>query len=103
MKLIKWMCECGVALPDYVGYEYIVCEKCGTKYRVDNPVVIQPIQYPYITQPVYVPYAIEPSWWQHPYKSEPDWWESPCKTMCGDTYTCSDTFTASELRTMHGG
>lgn len=68
MKLIKWTCECGEPLPDYTGYEYVICEKCGTKYRVDNPVVVQPIQYPYITQPVYVPYVPEPSWWQPPYK-----------------------------------
>ena len=35
MKLVKWMCECGEQLPETIGSGYIICEKCGTKYRVD--------------------------------------------------------------------
>ena len=35
MKLIKWRCECGGQLPEVESGGYAVCEKCGTKYRVD--------------------------------------------------------------------
>ena len=79
MKLIKWTCECGEPLPDYTGYEYVICAKCGAKYKVERETS------DYLSPPYHVTY-IEPYTWRlgDPYAWGPDEpWRY--KITCGST------------------
>jgi len=97
MKLIKWMCECGEPLPDYTGYEYVICEKCGAKYRIEKEVgdTFGPPYHVTVVAPMMFP---EPYTWRlgGPYTWEP---EEPWRYKI----TCLSTSSLGGLRTTHGG
>jgi len=83
MKLIKWMCECGSQLPEADHSGFVVCEKCGTKYRVDpelNPFGIS--QTPVIHVELVEPKASE-TWEQKEPNSATPYYPRANETTCG--------------------
>ena len=82
MKLVKWMCECGSQLPEADHSGFVVCEKCGTKYRVDpelNP--FQVSQTPVIHVELVEPKASE-TWEQRESNSATPYCPQSNETTC---------------------
>ena len=98
MKLIKWMCECGEPLPDYAGYEYVICEKCGAKYRVERE------SSDVLSPPYHITYVVPTA------PANPDVWvfgepntAEPYESWRYRRTTCGSTSSLGGLRTTHGG